>query len=121
MTAYVARGHYLIRAQVLSRFRRRELVIAHALIAWYGTERRVATLCEVARYLRDSASSLTRAKRATAASSAGIIHVGRTFSIHPNRSIDLLQLKQFAGDGRCRVVPGREFEVLGLVQGLWRT
>lgn len=48
-------------AHLQSRSRRRELVVARAQLAWYATERRVATLTEVARYLSHSASSLTRA------------------------------------------------------------
>jgi len=48
-------------ANLQSRSRRRELVVARAQVAWYATERRVATLTEVARYLNHSASSLTRA------------------------------------------------------------
>ena len=58
---HVARVHDIQRAQLLSRSRRQDLVLARAQLAWYATERRVATLCEVARYLRRSASSLTRA------------------------------------------------------------
>jgi putative transposase len=58
---HVVRVHDLQRAQLLSRSRRQDLVLARAQLAWYATERRVATLCEVARYLRRSASSLTRA------------------------------------------------------------
>jgi putative transposase len=61
ITAHVARTHDVVRAHVLSKSRRRELVIARARIAWYATERRVANLSQVARYLRHSASSLTRA------------------------------------------------------------
>jgi hypothetical protein len=57
----VVRMHDIQRAQLLSRSRRQDLVLARAQLAWYATERRVATLCEVARYLRRSASSLTRA------------------------------------------------------------
>jgi putative transposase len=58
---HVSRMHEIQRAQLLSRSRRQDLVLARAQLAWYATERRVATLCEVARYLRRSASSLTRA------------------------------------------------------------
>lgn len=61
ITAHVTRTHDVLRAQVLSKCRRRELVIVRARIAWYASERRVASLSEVARYLRHSASSLTRA------------------------------------------------------------
>lgn len=61
ITARVTRTHDVLRAHVLSRSRRQELVLARARIAWYATERRVANLSEVARYLRHSASSLTRA------------------------------------------------------------
>jgi len=44
---------------VLSNSRQREVTLARALIAWYATERRVATLSEVARYLRRDPSTLS--------------------------------------------------------------
>ena len=43
----------------LSNSRQREVTLARALIAWYATERRVATLSEVARYLRRDPSTLS--------------------------------------------------------------
>jgi hypothetical protein len=47
------------REHVLSNSRQREVTLARALIAWYATERRVATLSEVARYLRRDPSTLS--------------------------------------------------------------
>lgn len=47
------------REHVLSSSRQREVTLARALIAWYATERRVATLSEVARYLRRDPSTLS--------------------------------------------------------------
>lgn len=47
------------REYVLSNSRRRDVTLARALIAWYATERRVATLSEVARYLRRDPSTLS--------------------------------------------------------------
>jgi putative transposase len=61
IAAHVARTHDVPPAHLLSRCRRRQLVLARAQIAWYATERRVASLGEVARYLGHSASALTRA------------------------------------------------------------
>lgn len=61
IVAYVARVHGVRQELLLSRSRRRDLVLARAQIAWYATERRIATLGEVARYFRRTASSLTRA------------------------------------------------------------
>jgi REP element-mobilizing transposase RayT len=61
IAAYVARAHDVSRAQLQSRSRRRSLVLGRAQMAWYVTERRAASLSEVARYLGHSASSLTRA------------------------------------------------------------
>lgn len=61
ITAHVTRTHDILRAHVLSKSRRRELVIARARITWYATERHVASLSEVSRYLHHNASSLSRA------------------------------------------------------------
>jgi REP-associated tyrosine transposase len=47
------------REHVLSNSRQREVTLARALIAWYATERRIATLSEVARYLRRDPSTLS--------------------------------------------------------------
>jgi putative transposase len=47
------------REHVLSNSRQREVTLARALIAWYATERRVATLSEVARHLRRDPSTLS--------------------------------------------------------------
>jgi REP element-mobilizing transposase RayT len=47
------------REHVLSNSRQREVTLARALIAWYATERRVATLSQVARYLRRDPSTLS--------------------------------------------------------------
>jgi REP element-mobilizing transposase RayT len=47
------------REHVLSTSRQREVTLARALIAWYATERHVATLSEVARYLRRDPSTLS--------------------------------------------------------------
>jgi len=47
------------REHVLSNSRQREVTLARALIAWYATERRVATLSEAARYLRRDPSTLS--------------------------------------------------------------
>lgn len=47
------------REHVLSNSRQREVTLARALIAWYATERRVATLSEVARQLRRDPSTLS--------------------------------------------------------------
>ena len=47
------------REHVLSNSRQREVTLARALIAWYATERRVATLSEVAHYLRRDPSTLS--------------------------------------------------------------
>lgn len=49
------------RERVLSKSRRRDLVLARALITWYATERRAASLLEVARYLHRSPSTLSAA------------------------------------------------------------
>lgn len=49
------------RARVLSNSRERELTLARALIGWYATERRVATLSEVARRLSRDLSTLSKA------------------------------------------------------------
>jgi putative transposase len=46
------------RAEVLSRSRQRRLALARALIAWYATERGIATLSEVARRLQRDPSTL---------------------------------------------------------------
>lgn len=46
---------------VLSNSRQREFTLVRALIAWYATERGVATLSEVARYLRRDPSTLSMA------------------------------------------------------------
>lgn len=61
IAAHVARVHDVPHSHLLSRSRRHQLVVARAQFAWYATERRVASLCEVGRYLGHSASSLTRA------------------------------------------------------------
>jgi putative transposase len=61
IAGHVARIHGVAPAQLRSRSRRRELVIARAVFAWYATERRVASLSEAGKYLGRSASSLTRA------------------------------------------------------------
>lgn len=61
IAAHVALSHDIPRSYLLSRSRRRGLVLARAQFAWYATERRIASLHEVARYLGHSASSLTRA------------------------------------------------------------
>jgi REP element-mobilizing transposase RayT/transposase-like protein len=61
IVAHVARSHGVSDAHLRSRSRRHDLVLARAQIAWYATERRVASLCEVARYMGLSASSLTTA------------------------------------------------------------
>lgn len=47
------------REHVLSNSRQREVTLARALIAWYATERRVATLSEVARHLHRDPSTLS--------------------------------------------------------------
>lgn len=47
------------REHVLSNSRQRELTLARALIAWYASERGVATLSEVARRLRRDPSTLS--------------------------------------------------------------
>lgn len=47
------------REHVLSSSRQRELTLARALIAWYASERGVATLSEVARLLRRDPSTLS--------------------------------------------------------------
>jgi REP element-mobilizing transposase RayT len=57
----VAQAHGVHHAQIFSSSRRKELVLARARIAWFATERRIANLGGVARYLNRSASSLTRA------------------------------------------------------------
>lgn len=49
------------REHVLSSSRQREFTLARALIAWYATERGVATLSEVARRLRRDPSTLSMA------------------------------------------------------------
>jgi putative transposase len=49
------------RDHVLSNSRQREFTLARALIAWYATERGVATLSEVARQLRRDPSTLSMA------------------------------------------------------------
>jgi REP-associated tyrosine transposase len=51
----------LEREHVLSSSRQRELTLARALIAWYATERGVATLSEVARRMRRDPSTLSMA------------------------------------------------------------
>ena len=61
IAAHIAQVHDVTLANLRSRSRRQELVVARAVFAWYATERRVASLSEVARYLGRSASSLTRA------------------------------------------------------------
>jgi hypothetical protein len=61
IVAHVAQVNDVSHAHLLSRSRQHKLVLARAQIAWYATERRVASLGEVARYLRHSASALTRA------------------------------------------------------------
>jgi len=61
IAAHVALSHDMPRSQLMSRSRRRDLVLARAQFAWYATERRIASLHEVARYLGHSASCLTRA------------------------------------------------------------
>lgn len=48
------------RAEILSRSRRHQVVLARALIAWYSTERRVATLEQVARLLGRDPSTLSK-------------------------------------------------------------
>src|SRR5690606_19005421 len=55
----VTRALDVEREHVLSSSRRRELALARALIAWYATERRIATLSEVARHLRRDPSTLS--------------------------------------------------------------
>ena len=47
------------RKDLMSKSRKRELVLARSLIGWYATERGVATLCEVARRLRRDPSTLS--------------------------------------------------------------
>lgn len=47
------------REHVLSSSRQRELALARAVIAWYATERRIATLTEVARRLNRDPSTLS--------------------------------------------------------------
>ena len=47
------------REHVLSNSRQRDVTLARALIAWYATERRVATLSEVARHLHRDPSTLS--------------------------------------------------------------
>jgi REP element-mobilizing transposase RayT len=47
------------REHVLSNSRQRAVTLARALIAWYATERRIATLSDVARYLRRDPSTLS--------------------------------------------------------------
>lgn len=51
----------LSREHVLSNSRQRDVVLARAVIAWHATERRVASLHEVARRLRRDSSSLSKA------------------------------------------------------------
>jgi len=54
----VSRTLALERDEVLSRSRQRRLAMARALIAWYATERGIATLAEVARRLQRDPSTL---------------------------------------------------------------
>jgi putative transposase len=54
----VARTLAVEREEVLSRSRQRRLALARALIAWYATERGIATLAEVARRLQRDPSTL---------------------------------------------------------------
>lgn len=61
IAAHIAQVHDVTPANLRSRSRRQELVVARAVFAWYATERRVASLSEVSRYLGRSASSLSRA------------------------------------------------------------
>lgn len=49
----------LEREHVLSNSRQRDLTLARALIAWYASERRIATLSEVGRRLRRDPSTLS--------------------------------------------------------------
>jgi len=58
---HVAQAHGVSISDLRSRSRRHELVLARARISWFVTERRVASLNEVARFLNHSASCLTRA------------------------------------------------------------
>ena len=46
---------------LLSRSRKRQLVLTRSRIAWYATERGVATLCEVGRRLKRDPSTLSSA------------------------------------------------------------
>lgn len=54
----VSRTLAVERDEVLSRSRQRRLALARALIAWYATERGIATLAEVARRLERDPSTL---------------------------------------------------------------
>ena len=54
----VSRTLAVERDEVLSRSRQRRLALARALIAWYATERGIATLAEVARRLQRDPSTL---------------------------------------------------------------
>lgn len=58
---YVCTTQGITHQQLVSRSRRRQLVLARALVAWYATERRVATLRAVSEYLHHSPSGLSRA------------------------------------------------------------
>jgi putative transposase len=55
----VTRALGVSRDHVMSSSRARELALARALIAWYAAERHVATLSQVARYLRRDPSTLS--------------------------------------------------------------
>ena len=47
------------RERILSASRERELTLARALVAWYVTERRIASLAGIARRLRRDSSTLS--------------------------------------------------------------
>lgn len=63
IVAGVTRSLDVDRQYLLSGSRRRDLALARALIAWNATERGVASLSEVARYLRRDPSTLSVAIR----------------------------------------------------------
>jgi len=57
----VALSQNATRSEVLSLSRRRALALTRALIAWHATERRIATLTQVAHMLRRDPSTLSKA------------------------------------------------------------
>ena len=57
----IAQAHGVSIADLKSRSRSHELVVARAQISWFAIERRIATLNQTAGFLNHSASSLTRA------------------------------------------------------------